>query len=79
MRKKNLAAVRSRGRSRERVDGPPDWGRACQANNPPDICRAIRANGFAGEALKHYYRTKPAQWAIYCRDKPGMEAAWRTL
>jgi hypothetical protein len=27
-----------------------------------------------GEALKDYYRTKPAQWAIYCWDKPGMEA-----
>ena len=24
-----------------------------------------------GEALKTYYRTKPAQWAIYCWDKPG--------
>jgi hypothetical protein len=34
--------------------------------------------GLQGEALKHYYRSKPAHWAI-CRDKPGMEAAWRTL
>jgi hypothetical protein len=32
-----------------------------------------------GEVLKEYYRTKPAQWAIYCWDKPGMEAARRTL
>src|SRR3954447_18551909 len=35
--------------------------------------------GLQGEALKDYYRTKPAEWAIYCWDKPGMEAARRTL
>ena len=35
--------------------------------------------GLQGEALKDYYRTKPTQWAIYCWDKPGMEAARRTL
>ena len=35
--------------------------------------------GLQGEALKTYYRTKPAQWAIYCWDKPGMEAARRIL
>jgi len=28
--------------------------------------------GLQGEALKDYYRTKPAQWAIYCWDKPGV-------
>jgi uncharacterized protein YciI len=28
--------------------------------------------GLQGEALKNYYRTKPAQWAIYCWDKPSM-------
>src|SRR5262249_16463917 len=33
--------------------------------------------GLQGEALKDYYRSKPAQWAIYCWDKPGMETAWR--
>ena len=36
-------------------------------------------HGLQGEALKDYYRNKPAQWAIYCWDKPGMEAARRTL
>jgi uncharacterized protein len=35
--------------------------------------------GLQGEALKDYYRNKPAQWAIYCWDKPGMAAARRTL
>ena len=35
--------------------------------------------GLQGEALKDYYRTKPTQWAIYCWDKPGKEAARRTL
>jgi len=27
--------------------------------------------GLKGEALAEYYRTKAAQWAIYCWDKPG--------
>ena len=34
--------------------------------------------GLQGETLKDYYRNKPAQWAIYCWDKPGMAAARRT-
>src|SRR3954470_20382410 len=28
--------------------------------------------GLQGEALANYYRTKAAQWAIYCWDQPGM-------
>jgi uncharacterized protein YciI len=35
--------------------------------------------GLQGEALKNYYRTKPAQWAIYCWDKPGMQDQRRAL
>lgn len=35
--------------------------------------------GLQGEALKDYYRTKPAQWAIYCWDKPGMQELRRAL
>ena len=35
--------------------------------------------GLQGEALKDYYRTKPAQWAIYCWDKSGRESTRRTL
>ena len=35
--------------------------------------------GLQGEALKDYYRTKPTQWAIYCWDKPEMEATRRSL
>ncbi len=35
--------------------------------------------GLQGEALKNYYRAKPAQWAIYCWDKPGREFARHTL
>jgi uncharacterized protein YciI len=35
--------------------------------------------GLQGEALANYYRTKPAQWAIYCWDKPGMEEKRRAL
>src|ERR1700751_5708759 len=35
--------------------------------------------GLQGEALKDYYRTKPAQWAIYCWDKPGTAETRRAL
>jgi uncharacterized protein YciI len=35
--------------------------------------------GLQGEALKDYYRTKPAQWAIYCWDKPGAAETRRAL
>ena len=35
--------------------------------------------GMSGEALKDYYRTKPAQWAIYCWDKPGTAEKRRAL
>ena len=35
--------------------------------------------GLQGEALKDYYRTKPAQWAIYCWDKPGVAETRRAL
>jgi uncharacterized protein len=35
--------------------------------------------GLQGEALKDYYRDKPAQWAIYCWDAPGTQEARRAL
>ena len=35
--------------------------------------------GLSGEALRNYYRTKPAQWAIYCWDKPGTTETRRGL
>jgi hypothetical protein len=35
--------------------------------------------GLQGEALKNYYRTKPAQWAIYCWDKDGVADQRRAL
>src|SRR5467141_2446598 len=35
--------------------------------------------GLSGESLKNYYRTKVAQWAIYCWDKPGTQATRRAL
>ena len=35
--------------------------------------------GLQGDALKDYYRTKPAQWAIYCWDKPGTAETRRAL
>ena len=35
--------------------------------------------GVSGEPLRTYYRTKPAEWAIYCWDKPGTAEARRAL
>src|SRR5262245_65365751 len=35
--------------------------------------------GLSGEALRNYYRTKAAQWAIYCWDKPGTAETRRGL
>ena len=35
--------------------------------------------GLQGEALKDYYRTKAAQWAIYCWDKSDMADTRRAL
>src|SRR5262245_19980622 len=35
--------------------------------------------GLSGEALKDYYRNKAALWAIYCWDRPGMQAARSAL
>ena len=35
--------------------------------------------GLSGESLKDFYRKKPAQWAIYCWDKPGMAETRRGL
>jgi uncharacterized protein YciI len=35
--------------------------------------------GLSGEALKDYYRNKPAQWAIYCWDKREMPEKRRAL
>ena len=36
-------------------------------------------HGLSGEALKDYYRNKPAQWAIYCWDKPCLGDKRRVL
>jgi len=35
--------------------------------------------GLQGETLRDYYRTKPAQWAIYCWDRPAMADTRRAL
>ena len=35
--------------------------------------------GLSGEALKDYYRQKPAQWAIYCWDAAGVVKLRRAL
>jgi hypothetical protein len=58
---------------------PPDWGDGMPSEQSAGYLPGDPRFGLQGEALKDYYRTKPAQWAIYCWDKPGMEAARRTL
>jgi uncharacterized protein len=35
--------------------------------------------GLTGESLKDYYRSKAAQWAIYCWDKAGVQDRRRAL
>ena len=47
--------------------------------NPTGYLPGDPRYGLQGEALKGYYRTKPAQWAIYCWDKPGTAETRRAL
>ena len=47
--------------------------------NPTGYLPGDPRYGLQGEALKDYYRTKPAQWAIYCWDKPGTAETRRAL
>jgi uncharacterized protein len=47
--------------------------------NPSGYLPGDPRYGLQGEALKDYYRTKPAQWAIYCWDKPGTAETRRAL
>ena len=47
--------------------------------NPSGYLPGDPRYGLQGEALKDYYRTKPAQWAIYCWDEPGTAETRRAL
>ena len=47
--------------------------------NPTGYLPGDPRYGLQGEALKDYYRSKPAQWAIYCWDAPGKADARRAL
>ena len=47
--------------------------------NPSGYLPGDPRYGLQGEALKDYYRTKPAQWAIYCWDEPGKLDTRRAL
>ena len=51
---------------------PPDWGDDMPSEQAAGYLPGDPRYGLQGEALKDYYRTKAAQWAIYCWDKPGM-------
>jgi uncharacterized protein YciI len=61
-----------------RADGAI-FGGEMSDGNPSGYLPGDPRYGLQGEALKDYYRTKPAQWAIYCWDKPGTAATRRTL
>ena len=50
-----------------------------RSNGQPGYLPGDPRYGLSGEALKDYYRTKAAQWAIYCWDKPGMADTRRAL
>jgi uncharacterized protein len=47
--------------------------------NAPGYLPGDPRYGLSGEALANYYRTKAAQWAIYCWDRPGATEARRSL
>jgi uncharacterized protein YciI len=47
--------------------------------NPTGYLPGDPRYGLQGKALKDYYRTKPAQWAIYCWDKSGTTEKRRAL
>ena len=49
--------------------GLRDWRRRCRTENATGYLPGDPRYGLQGEALKDYYRTKAAQWAIYCWDK----------
>src|SRR2546430_8549128 len=59
--------------------GLRDFGGEMSQGNVPGYLPGDPRYGLSGEALRNYYRTKPAQWAIYCWDKPGTEATRRAL
>jgi uncharacterized protein YciI len=47
----------------------PQLGDAMSNSEAGDYLPGDPRYGLSGEALKDYYRKKPAQWAIYCWDK----------
>jgi uncharacterized protein YciI len=59
--------------------GGASFGGEMSDGNPTGYLPGDPRYGLQGEALKHYYRTKPAQWAIYCWDKPGTAEIRRAL
>src|SRR6266540_1557035 len=59
--------------------GLRDFGDEMSQGNMTGYLPGDPRYGLSGEALRNYYRTKPAQWAIYCWDKPGTEATRRAL
>ena len=50
---------------------PHDFGYEMSNGEAGDYLPGDPRHGLQGEALKDYYRKKPAQWAIYCWDKEG--------
>jgi uncharacterized protein len=60
-------------------DGPHDVGDEMPDQPTTGYLPGDPRFGLQGEALKDYYRTKPAQWAIYCWDKEGVAEQRRAL
>src|SRR5262245_62680048 len=58
---------------------PIDRGGDMSNASTPGYLPGDPRHGLSGETLKDYYRAKPAQWAIYCWDKPGMAENRRGL
>jgi uncharacterized protein YciI len=58
---------------------PQNFGGAMPSGQGAGYLPGDPRYGLSGEALKDYYRTKPAQWAIYGWDRPGTTAARRAL
>src|ERR1700722_20018519 len=55
------------------------FGGGMSNENPTGYLPGDPRYGLQGEALKDYYRQKPAQWAIYCWDEPGKQDSRRAL
>src|SRR3984893_10317582 len=77
---KNGLRVRALPSAIPRLGSAPHHGRDDMPDQPATgYLPGDPRYGLQGEALKAYYRTKLAQWAIYCWNKPGTAETQRAL